>query len=130
MIDPPDFFTDPNGPAFQSEEVRTGPPLDYVGEKIANSLKSLHYEIGNIERYVPKDLRVSRWAEGAPPRVVDMLTPQVRFAFRYGLVAFLALHNLLAVANDQHLADRLLAMSDDDFEAWLNRIREEGSVTG
>ena len=50
-------------------------------------------------------------------------------AFILGLTAYLALNNLLGIANDHGIFGRLLAVSHDDFVAWLERITEEGSVT-
>lgn len=125
------LFTEPNGPAYQTEETRTGPPLDFVAEKLGNSLKSLHTLIGHIEERVPADLPAPWKGPGTPPPLKDgyLLSPSGN-AFHYGLVAYLALHNLLALANDHQLVERLLKLSTDDFEEWLDRIREEGSVTG
>ncbi len=50
-------------------------------------------------------------------------------AFRLGLTAYLALNNLLGIANEQGIFGRLLAMPYDEFTVWLRRITEEGSVT-
>ena len=62
------------------------------------------------------------------PKVSSVLNP-CRFAFHYALVGYLALMNLLAIANDHEISDRLLGMSHEEFESWLDRIDEEGSVT-
>lgn len=126
-----EFFTDPNGPAYTAEEVRTGPPLDYVAEKLANSLKSLHSLLDAIEQRVPENIPALWKGQGDPPPLKEtyLLRP-AQYAFHYGLVAYLALRNLLALANDLHLVERLAQLSDDEFAEWLNRIREEGSVTG
>ena len=37
--------------------------------------------------------------------------------------------HLLGIANDQGIFGRLPTMSHDEFDAWLRRITEEGSVT-
>jgi hypothetical protein len=106
-VDIEDLFTDPNGPAYQNLEQRQGPPLAYVAEKLRHCLESAH-----LAARPPED------------------TGHADSAFRYGLVSYLALLNLLGLANDLDLADRLLAMEREDFFDWLDRVTEEGSVTG
>ena len=36
------LYADPNGPAYQQTETRNGPPLEYVAEKLGESLRALH----------------------------------------------------------------------------------------
>ncbi len=50
-------------------------------------------------------------------------------AFQQGLVAFLAIQNLLNTA-PPGLLQRLLGLSMEEFEEWLQQARSEGSVTG
>jgi len=45
-------------------------------------------------------------------------------------LGYLALNNMLALANEKDLDDRLLAYSRDEFKEWLDRIDQAGSVTG
>jgi hypothetical protein len=106
-MDVEDLFTDPNGPAYQKLENRQGPPLAYVAEKLRHCLESVH-----LAARRPED------------------TGHADSAFRYGLTSYLALMNLLGLANDLDLSDRLLAMETDAFSGWLDRVTEEGSVTG
>jgi len=130
MDDFDDLFTDPNGPAYQKTEERTGLPLSYVAEKIRHSLESLHQLNVAIEK-VPDDIPApGKWVEATPSLKEAYLRSPVQHAFHYGLVGYLALFNLLALANDHNLAKRLLKMSRDDFSEWLERIAAEGSVTG
>lgn len=110
MADIDDLFREPNGPAYEAREVRIGPPLGYVGEKLANSLRSIHA------------------AHASAPENYEV-TAQLRSAFHYALVAFLALHNMLALA-DLDREPQLLTLSADDFSDWLVSIEREGSVTG
>ncbi len=110
MADIDDLFRDPNGSAYEAREVRTGPPLGYVGEKLANSLRAIHA------------------GHALAPGNHDV-TAQFRRAFHYAFVAFLALHNILALA-DLDREPQLLALSTDDFSDWLANIEREGSVTG
>ena len=96
-----------NGPAYQHSELRVGPPLDYVAEKLRGSLNCLH-KLASTE--TPSD---------------DM-----RLAFYYALVSYLALNNMLAAANPLGFSDRLAKMTPDDFEQWLDAIDRGGSVNG
>lgn len=107
------LFSEPNGPAYAKREERVGPPLEYVREKIGNSLRTLH------------DL--ARHARGLGSDDVDR---RVWNAFYYEMVAFLALSNMLALANDHSSVDRLLAHDSDEFDDWLRHIEAEGSVVG
>ena len=45
-------------------------------------------------------------------------------------MSYLALNNMLALAKETDLDDRLLACSPDEFKKWLDRIDQAGSVTG
>jgi hypothetical protein len=60
----------------------------------------------------------------------EYVLPTALYAFRSALVGHLALNNMLALANNHDLDDRLLAYSRDEFKAWLDRIDQAGSVTG
>jgi hypothetical protein len=53
----------------------------------------------------------------------------VQSAFYYGAVSYLALHNMLALANPSEFSDRLLGMNRAEFREWLDGIDREGSVT-
>ena len=107
------LFNEPNGPAYEKREERVGPPLDYVREKIANSLRTLH--------------GIAQTAAGLGSADLER---QVWNAFYYELVGFLALSNMLALANDHGLVDRLLAHNAEEFDDWIRRIEAEGSVVG
>ena len=50
--------------------------------------------------------------------------------FHSAVVGYLPLHNMLALANEHDISERLLRYSQDDLAEWLNRIDTEGSVTG
>jgi hypothetical protein len=51
-------------------------------------------------------------------------------SFRFSLHAYLALQNMLAPMNQHDIIERLLSMTWDDLQAWLDRVTQEGSVTG
>ncbi len=106
-----DVFRDPNDGAYVREQVRTGPPLDYVCEKTRHTLESLHAAL----RELPGD-SVSRG--------------EVLYAFINALTAHLALNNLLALVNEPDARERLLRMSRERFQDWLDRVGRGGSVTG
>ena len=110
------WFREPNDDAYTKTEERTGPPLEYVSEKIENSLKSLHRAIFSI--------RAEEADTGAT--ILSMLS----YAFKSQLVAYLALMNMLALVNESDFDDRILNMSQDEFDDWIGRIRQQGSVTG
>lgn len=126
-----DLFIDPNGPAYQKPENRTGVPLDYVAEKLRASLESLHFLIGIIGNDLsdglspPGGLTASAYATKK-----DGLWMSSFVAFRSGITAFLALNNMLALANDQDLFERLLGYSHEEVKEWFDRIADHGSVTG
>ena len=48
-------FLDPNGGAYECEETRTGPPLEYVAEKLRRTLEALHDEL-HADRRLRHDL--------------------------------------------------------------------------
>ncbi len=129
--DPDDLFRPPNDNAYETDEVRTGPPLDYVAEKLRHNLESLHSLIHEIQRRVPEDLSVGDPSAGPPVSVKEeYLLPTAHYGFRCAIVGYLALKNMLALANDNDLYERLLAYSRDEFKEWLDRIDQAGSVTG
>ena len=40
------------------------------------------------------------------------------------------MNNLLALANDNTLSERLEGYTSEQFKEWLDRIDQQGSVTG
>ena len=112
-----DLFSEPNGPAYQKTETRTGPPLEYVGEKLRSCLRDLH----GLNRRVALLRRDSVQ--------LDEVRDDVAPAFYHAAVAFLALYNMLALADPPSFIERLLAMSREEFDDWLDGIQLGGSVT-
>lgn len=110
-------WLEPNDQAYLKSEQRTGPPLDYVAEKLRRSLETIHALTHVINDLTDSDSK-------------ERLLWNARHAFHYGLVSFLALNNLLALTNEHDIGDRLLRLSHDEFVDWLNKIQREGSVTG
>ena len=55
-----DLFRDTNGPAYQKEQKRFGPPLEYVGEKLRNSVESWHEVLQNVSENIADDLSSGR----------------------------------------------------------------------
>ncbi|MCL5029778.1 MAG: hypothetical protein M1480_12270 [Bacteroidetes bacterium] len=60
----------------------------------------------------------------------DGLLSPLFSSFRYSLTSFLALHNLLGIANNQNIFEKLLNFTEEDFNKWLERIESEGSING
>jgi len=60
----------------------------------------------------------------------DGILAPLHAAFRYELTGFLALANMLVVANEASLSEQLLEMTPDVFRSWLDRVTGEGSVLG
>ena len=129
--EPDDFFRPPNDNAFETDELRTGPPLDYVAEKFRQNLEALHRLIYDIQNRVPEDLSVNQPPPESAVSVRDeFLLPSAHYAFRSAIVGYLALKNMLALANDNDLSSRLSSYSREEFRDWLDRIDQSGSVTG
>ena len=128
MSDLSKYFADPNGPAYRTREHRSGPPLDYVAEKLHNALFELHAAVQASGR--TRDASSPKGGGRASASALDDVERSTQHAFGYQVTAFLALHNMLGVAGaPDHLA-RLQAMSPDDFERWLAFVEREGSVLG
>ena len=108
-----DLFRGPNDNAYEKEQVRTGPPLQYVAEKFRNSLTGLHDVLRDVRRLGDDDM-----------------TFKASYALRSGLVGYLALNNLLALVNEPGFAERIEGFSRNEFREWLDRIDQQGSVTG
>jgi hypothetical protein len=125
-----EILGDSNGPAYQKTELRSGPPLEYVAEKLCHSLEQLHGLLVSIEKPVPDERTPPAGTPCAASLRRDGLVSAARAAFYYGLVSYLALQNMLSLANDHDLLGRLIAMPAPDFSRWLEVITAEGSVTG
>ncbi len=131
MID--DLFSEPNGSAIQRTELRTGPPLDYIAEKVQNAIKHIHRAYTEGRSAIPDDLSYPLASNGlASPISIkeDLILGPIEDAFRKSVVAYLALLNLLALANDHALFGRLLRSSPEQLRQWLNRITRQGSLLG
>jgi len=114
-----DMFRPPNDEAYEKDEIRTGPPLDYVAEKLRRSLELTHYLIHSLNNL-----------EGPSQSALDPLLYQTSGAFQYQLTSYLALKNMLALANEKDFFERLEFLSNEDFKEWFDRIDQQGSVTG
>jgi hypothetical protein len=110
MADLDEVFLPPNGGAYEKRETRTGPPLEYVAEKLVGSIRSIHEGL-------------------AKQRPEDRASP-LRAALQQGVTAFLALHNMLALAHAHDWFDRIESMSRSEFRLWTERVGASGSVSG
>ena len=116
-----DWFGEPNADAYIKTEERTGPPLDYIAEKMRRCIESCHFLTTTLDE-----------SKVSSPLQADVfnLSSHASVAFRSQVVAYLALKNMFALINDGELFDRLERYSREEFTEWLDRIDQEGSVTG
>ena len=114
-----EMFRPPNDGAYEKQEQRTGPPLDYVAEKLRRSLELTHQLIQNL-----KKLAIHQ------PDHLETLHFQTRGSFHYQLTSYLALKNMLALINNREFFERMENYSMEDFHDWLDRVDQQGSVTG
>jgi len=114
-----DLFRSPNDGAYEKEEVRSGPPLDYVAEKFRRSLELTHSLVNFAQGMAIAD-------EEGKARMLS----SAQGSLRYQLTGYLALKNMLALVNDEHFFDRMETCSASDFQDWLDRIDQQGSVLG
>lgn len=119
-----DLFCDTNGPAYQKEQKRFGPPLEYVGEKLRNSVESWHEVLQNVSENIADDLSSGRLSVKK-----DLLLSPAHYGFYNALIAFLALHNMLGSAQSPSLVSEHASKSKDEFKLWLDFIEREGSIT-
>ena len=120
------LYADPNGPAYQQTETRSGPPLEYVADKLCESLRALHRLHSQMETLAGRATGDS--ALGPDPTASDIVHG-MEAAFYQACVSYLALQNMLAHANPPEFAERLLAMDRHEFDEWLADIARGGSVT-
>ena len=119
-----------NIPAFTRTETRDGIPLNYVAEKLAHALFAAHVinqaidEEAIIETHNPEN---PRWRQKVTFK--EELKQHAWEIFRQAMKSFLALHNMLSIADQEGIQEKLLAMDSKEFQAWLDYIYREGSVT-
>ena len=111
--DADDLMRGPNDSAYEKEEVRVGPPLEYVAEKLRHGVEATHVVLAAL-----------RGRQGN-----ESLIFNASYAFRSQVTAYLALNNFLALVNDEGFFERLEGYSKEQFEDWLRRIDQQGSVT-
>ncbi|NWN91082.1 hypothetical protein HLV39_06195 [Marinobacter adhaerens] len=131
-MDIDDFMKSTNGPAYEKNESRNGPPLTYVGEKLRYALEHCHDLLQGIESYVPDSLPLpDEYQEGAPISAKqDLLKSPAWASFHYQVTAFVALFNMLGVVKSSKDIEHLGQMPEADFKKWLDFIEREGSVLG
>lgn len=123
MADIDDLFRDPNAGAYEVEETRAGPPLDYVGGKLRDALEYSHRLVRGMRH--PPGLPTARAGLD-----MDALRRDAEATFRYALTSYLALYNMLGLISDHRKVDALLELDGDALEGWLDMVQREGSVRG
>ena len=131
-MDPDDFMRSTNGSAYTNREERTGPPLDYIGEKTRKATESAHEVIKGIEACVPDDLPLpAGYKEHTPFKAKEaLLLSPAHYGFHNAVIAFLALNNMLGAAQSLEDVKRLARMDTEEFCKWLDFVEREGSVLG
>ncbi|MEE9266719.1 MAG: hypothetical protein V3V86_08330 [Gammaproteobacteria bacterium] len=94
-----------------------------MAEKFRHCLEAMH----GVFREIGSNSKGGAEASAAG---YDSLRFQARYAFHSALVGYLALNNMLALANEFDISDRLLDYGREEFAEWLDRINPEGSLTG
>lgn len=118
-----------NGSAYEKWEIRNGAPLGYVAEKLRHALEDMHSLARSLRQYVPTDAENPCAPSGLPFSVRDdCLISAADAAFHYALVAFLALHNRLALADEPQIEERLLRKSGSGFSAWVKEIERRSTL--
>ena len=123
-MDIDDFMKSTNGPAYEKNESRNGPPLIYVGEKLRYALEHCHDLLQGIECCVPDSLALpDEYQEGAPISAKqDLLKRPAWASFHYQVTAFVALFNMLGVVKSSKDIEHLGQMPEADFKKWLDFI--------
>ena len=97
-----------NGPAFTACETRQGVPLGYVSEKLSHAIIDTHAAgVAHPE---------------ARKRLAHVMYSQTK--------AFLALHNVLAVADAPGLPEQLLEMERHELHRWIAAVVTHGDLLG
>jgi len=100
----------------------TLPTLDYIAEKVGNSLAMLHALYRDITIYVPDELTPLTSQEVPISIKRDVLLSQTFHAFRYELTAYLSLINRENAISSPDVFAKLLDKSTEEFEAWLELV--------
>jgi hypothetical protein len=122
-------FISPNADAYEREELRVGPPLDYIAEKLRASLEAQHDVICALRDRLPNDVSAVTPLRAGINLKADFLVFPAHAGFWNSLVAYLALSNLTALATRETM-ERLLVFSRDELGDWFRRIDQAGSTTG
>ena len=124
-----------NDGAFSKQELREGAPLDYISGKIYSAIKFTHRLFRSIGDDVPEDLPQPATVVGTSYNTKhDSLLFDCSNAFQYQVISYLALYNMLGLANTiddsgETLFDRLLRYDDKQLQNWLNDIARRGMLS-
>lgn len=132
MADIDDLFRSPNADAYEKEEIRTGPPLSYVGEKLRIALSQVH-ALCNVIDQGSNTLMDGKGPGDGTAHALELARTSDA-AFYQALVAFLALYNSMGRLGEWEQQGQkvqaLKALDRGSFDDWLDSIESEGSVTG
>ena len=128
-------FRDNNDNAYSKQELREGAPLDYIAGKIHKSIEITHQLYRNIEKLVPDKLPQPEKVQGTDFSTKnEILLSECHHIFHDQVVAYVALYNMLGVANTtsdggETLFDRLLRYENSELKNWLNDIARRGMLS-
>lgn len=106
--------------AIEKRETRVGMGLDYVAGKQRLALVAIHRALMEMVSVPPPNT----W-KGCD---IAWAKREVQEAFINQLVSYLALNNMLALANASDFPQRWERFTADEFKEWLDRIDENGSL--
>lgn len=136
MSDLDRYLSDINGLTYKSKEIRNGPPLGYIAEKMKNGLVEQHSLLTELRMQLPDDMSANaEHYDLEEMRITsmsvknDLLIGPAYKAFYFQILAYLALMKMLDLANTNDVK-RYSEMTVSDFEKWIEFVDREGSEFG
>lgn len=122
-----DIRYNPNGAAYETGEIRTGPPLSYVSDNLSKALMEIHVAYRNAVEYVPENLPGPQFAPETYSVKQDGIVGALYGALDFGLTAYLGLHNLLGLAS-REVVDQVVELDFEQFQEWRHTIASHGRI--
>jgi hypothetical protein len=118
----------PNGAAYETGEVRTGPPLSYLNDNLSKALMEIHVAYRNAVQYVPENLPGPQFAPETYSVKQDGIVGALYGALDYALTAYLGLNNLLGLMASREVIDQVAELDFEQFEEWRLTITTHGRI--
>ena len=130
------YLSDINGPTYKSKEIRNGPPLGYIAEKMKNGLIEQHRLLRELRMQLPDDMSANAEHYDLEDMSItsmsvknDLLMGPAYNAFYFQTLAYLALMQMLDLANTNDVK-RYSEMTGSDFEKWIEFVDRQASEFG